>query len=163
MWQALRSVRQADLRGESVSGLACRAAWNGAGMWMASTRSQYRRRNHEGKELPWLDSLDQLMEQAAESPERARLLPVVPDFAPALIERLHTLELWRRGIGELLGVELEIVGRTVLEGEDPATVGAEYGLSQSRVYQIRQKALNRFRRQVGLPLRNDGTTGYQRR
>ena len=169
MWQALRSVRQADLRSTSrhgrrglPSGLACRAAWNGASIWMGSSRSQYRRWNHEGKELPWIDSLDQVMEQARESPELSRLIPVVPDFAPALIERLYALDLWRRGVGELLDVEMEIVGRTVLEGEDPATVGAEFGLSQSRVYQIRQRALNRFRRQIGLPLRNDGTPEYQR-
>jgi RNA polymerase sigma factor (sigma-70 family) len=160
MWQALRSTRIADLR--SLSGLAVRAARNGAGMWMSSTKSGCRRRNHEGKPLPFVESLERLMDEARESPERARRLPIQPDFAPALVERLYALWLWERGAEELLGVEREIVARTVLAGEEPAEVGAAFGLSQSRVYQIRQTALNRFRRQLGLPLKNDGTTDYLR-
>lgn len=160
MWQALRSVKAAELRG-SLSGLAVRAARNGAGMWMSSTKSGCRRRNHEGKPLPFVESLEKLMDEARESPAQARRLPIEPDFAPALVERLYALWLWQQGAGALLDLERVVVARTVLLGEEPAEVGAEFGLSQSRVYQIRQQALNRLRRQIGLPLRNDATPEYR--
>lgn len=154
MWRKLCELLAAD-RG-SIIGLAVKACHHGALHYLASPAARYRRYNHEGQELPWIENLEALLAERGEAGDSAAFLPVVPDFAPELIERLWVLDLWERGAARLTETEREVVGRTVFTGETPEEVAADYGLSRERIYQIRQKVLNHFRRDLGLPLRNDG-------
>jgi DNA-directed RNA polymerase specialized sigma24 family protein len=77
---------------------------------------------------------------------------VVPDFAPALIERLWATAVWRELEPLLTTREREVVCRW-LQGERLADIARSLGLAhQSTTWRL-QAALDRYRRRHGLPCR----------
>ena len=83
--------------------------------------------------------------------EDGKRAPTAADFAPALIEQLYGAWLWARRADWLTAAEAAVIAAVVLNEEPSTGYAARSRTAPSTVFYLRQRALNRYRRRLGLP------------